>query len=199
MGDLLQNDSRQSGVSLTEMLVVIVIIACIAGFALMKRSPADVRLKRQNVAQELKATLERARFDSVKRRAASNAAAKVTITPTTFTLRTYTTDVNGNNTPHDKTTTVPNGIAIAIRNGTLTSTEVPFNMRGETPQTPAPQFYICNVDCSSPTDSTANFLIVTPTGTVNLLSGSAQLPVFGVPGIQPIPVASAVNPDTVLP
>ena len=199
MGDSLQNGSRQSGVTLVESLVVIVIIATLAGFALMKRTPVDVYLKRQNVAQELKATLERARFDSVKRRAVSGSMASVTITPTSYTLRTYTSDVNGNNTPHDKTTTVPTGIVIALNGGTLTSSEVTFNMRGETPQSPAPQFYICNVDCSVPTNSTANFLIVTPTGTVNLLGGGASPPTFGVPAIQPIPVASAVNPDTVLP
>jgi prepilin-type N-terminal cleavage/methylation domain-containing protein len=198
MGDLIQKGSRQSGVSLPEMLVVILIIAVIAGFALIKRSPADVQLKRQNVAQQLKSTLERARFDSVKRRADSSAMASVTITPTSFTLRTYTTSAN-TNTAHDQTTLVPSGIVIALRNGTLTSTQVTFNMRGETPTSPEPQFYICNVDCSSPTDATANFLLVTPTGTVNLLRGSATVPTFGSPAVAPVPVASAINPDTVLP
>jgi|KBSSwiStaDraftv2_1062776.scaffolds.fasta_scaffold59422_4 prepilin-type N-terminal cleavage/methylation domain-containing protein len=198
MGDSLQKDSRQSGVTLPEMLVVIIIIAVLAGFALIKRSPADVQLKRQNVAQQLKATLERARFDSVKRRADSNAMASVTITPTNFTLRTYTSSAN-TNTPHDQTTTLPDGIVIALSSGTLSSTEVTFNMRGETPASPAPHFYVCNVDCSSPSDATANFLLVTPTGTVNLLRGSATVPTFGAPAVVPVPAATMVNPDTVLP
>ena len=64
------NSKSQAGVTIVELLVVCVIIAIIAGFALMQRGGANEQFQRQNVARELKFALERARFDSVKRRAA---------------------------------------------------------------------------------------------------------------------------------
>jgi prepilin-type N-terminal cleavage/methylation domain-containing protein len=201
MAHTFHSSSHQSGFSLTELLVVIVVIATIAGFALMRRGSANEQLTRQNVAQQLKSAFERARFDSVKRRAISGAdEAKVTVTPTSYTLRTYNNDVNGVAVASDAVTTLPAGIVIGrYPSGTpLTSMEVVFNMRGETPASPAPQFYICNVSCASPSGTNANLLIVTPTGTVNLLPGSATLPTFGAPAVTPVPAGSGVNPDTVV-
>lgn len=203
MASSLQSNSHQAGVTLTELLVVILVIATIVGFALMRRGSANEIFTRQNVAQQLKTVLERARFDSVKRRAdnigGNDYRAKVTITPTTYTLRTYNNDVNSMPVASDVVTTLPAGIVIGLYDGTaLTSQEVAFDMRGETSASPPPQFYVCNVSCSSPTNTTANILIVTPTGTVNLLPGGSTLPTFGVPAVNPVPVGSAVNPDAVL-
>ncbi len=200
MDSSLRSDSHQSGVTLTELLVVVVVIVVIGAFALMQRGAANEQLVRQNAAQQLKSAFERARFDSVKRRAVgSSAVAKVTVTPTSFTLRTYNDDVNGNPIAAETTTNLPTGIVIGLYDGTtLTSQEVVFNMRGETPTSPAPQFNVCNVDCTSPNNSNANVLIITPTGTVNLLSGSSQLPTFGAPAVNSVPTNSGVNPDAVL-
>jgi prepilin-type N-terminal cleavage/methylation domain-containing protein len=201
MAHTFHSSSHQSGFSLTELLVVIVVIATIVGFALMRRGSANEQLARQNVAQQLKSAFERARFDSVKRRAIGGTdEAKVTVTPTSYTLRTYNNDVNGVAVASDAVTTLPAGIVIGrYPSGTpLTSMEVVFNMRGETPASPAPQFYICNVSCTSPGGTNANLLIVTPTGTVNLLPGNAILPTFGAPAVTPVPAASGVNPDTVV-
>jgi prepilin-type N-terminal cleavage/methylation domain-containing protein len=202
MADSLQTNSHQAGVTLTELLVVVLVIATIAGFALMRSGAANEVLTRQNVAQQLKSALERARFDSVKRRADNidnDYRAKVTVTPTSYTLRTFNNDVNSMPIASDAVTTLPAGIVIGLYDGTtLTSQEVAFDMRGETPASPPPQFYVCNLNCTSPTNTTANILIVTPTGTVNLLPGGSTLPTFGVPAVDPVPVGSAVNPDAVL-
>src|SRR5262249_5964927 len=111
------------GVTVTELLVVIVVITIIAGFALMQRGPANVQLMRQNVAQELKSEFERARFDSVKRRAADCVPqARVTLTPTSYTLRTYTMTDPCTAVANDQVTTLPSGIVIGMYDGTsLTS------------------------------------------------------------------------------
>jgi prepilin-type N-terminal cleavage/methylation domain-containing protein len=201
MDDRFQSNSHQSGITLMELLVVIVVISVLAGFALMQRGAANQQLTRQNVAQQLKSAFERARFDSVKRRAVgSSEEAKVTITPTSYTLRIYNDDVNGLPVGVDSVTTLPAGIVIGLHDGSaLTSQEVTFNMRGETPSSPLPEFYVCNVDCTSPNNSKANLVIVTFTGTVNLLSGDADLPTFGLPTITNVNSSTGINPDTVIP
>jgi len=200
MDNSLRSSSHQSGITLTELLVVIVVISVLAGFALMQRGAANEQLNRQNVAQQLKSAFERARFDSVKRRAVgSSEEAKVTVTPTSYTLRTYRNDVNGLPVGADFVTTLPAGIVIGLYDDSeLTSQEVTFNMRGETPASPLPQFRICNLSCSSPTRANSNILIVTPTGTVNLLPGDSSLPTFGVPTVTNVNSNTGINPDVVL-
>ena len=197
-----KSNSHQSGVTVTELLVVIVIIAVIAGFALMQRGAANEQLTRQNAAQQLKTAFERARFDSVKRRAvASGELARVTVTPTSFTLRTYSNDVNGVSVALDQATTLPPGIVIAHFSNlvTLTSQDVTFDMRGETPASPLPQFLVCNFSCGSADNTNSNIVIVTATGTVNLLAGGSTLPTFGVPTVTNVNTSTGINPNAVLP
>ena len=191
----------QRGLSVVELLIVIIIIAIVCAFALMQRGSANEQFQRKNIARELKIAFERARFDSVKRRAVGGAPqAYVTVTPASFTLRTYNTDVNGTSVANDLVTSVPSGVVIAHYDGSaLVSHEVDFNMRGETPTSPAPQFYICNISCSSPTNSTANIVLVTPTGTVNLLTGGASIPTFTSPTVSNVSGATGINPIVVAP
>ena len=206
MSDSFQPDSRgQLGVTVMELLVVIVVIGVLCAFALMQSGGSNNQLKRQNVAQAFKVAFERARFDSVKRRASETGSstlreATVTVTPTSFTLRTYTNQANGTATANDQTATLPSGVVIGRYDGaTLTSVVVTFDMRGEIGSASDAQFYICNVTCTgTKTNTNANLLIVTPTGTVNLLPGSSTLPTFGVPSMSPIPTSANINPDTVL-
>jgi prepilin-type N-terminal cleavage/methylation domain-containing protein len=193
-------DRDQHGATMMELLVVLAVIAVIAGFALMQRGSANVQLKRQNVAQELKTAFERARFDSVKRRADSGYLATVTVTPNSYTLRTYRNDANGTPTASDQVSTLPSGIVIGRYDGTsLTTMAVSFDKRGETPASPAPQFYVCNASCSSPNNTNANIVLVTPTGTVNLLPGGTSLPAFGVPAMTNVSTSTGINPDAVVP
>ena len=197
-----ESNSHQSGVTVVELLVVIVIIAVLAAFALMQRGAANEQLTRQNAAQQLKTAFERARFDSVKRRAvASGELARVTVTPTSFTLRTYSNDVNGVSVALDQATTLPPGIVIAHFSNlvTLTSQDVTFDMRGETPASPLPQFLVCNFSCGSADNTNSNIVIVTATGTVNLLAGGSTLPTFGVPTVTNVNTSTGINPNAVLP
>lgn len=196
-----KSNSHQTGVTVTELLVVIVVIGIISAFALMQRGSADAQLTRQNAAQQLKTAFERARFDSVKRRAvAADEMALVTVTPASFTLRTYSDDVNGVSVARDQVTTLPPGIVIAHFDNTvtLTSQDVTFDMRGETPLAPLPQFLVCNVSCGSADNTNSSIVIVTLTGTVNLLPGGSTLPTFGTPAVTPISNSAGINPDAVL-
>src|SRR4051794_166677 len=60
---------RQTGFTFVELMVVIAIIAVVATLAFMAFGRSREQFKRQNVARKLKVGFERARFDSVKRRA----------------------------------------------------------------------------------------------------------------------------------
>jgi prepilin-type N-terminal cleavage/methylation domain-containing protein len=59
------------GFSLIEVVIVLVIVAILATFAIMALGGSAENLERQNIAKEFKVALERARFDSVKRRPAT--------------------------------------------------------------------------------------------------------------------------------
>ena len=192
--------NEQSGITLVEMLVVIVIIAIVAAIALMQSGSANIQFQRQNAATQLKNAFERARFDSVKRRVNPGEEATVTLSPYQYTLRTYSIDASGVAAANDQTTALPNNIVMGMYGGgPLTTQIVKFNMRGEAVTSPAPQFLVCNYSCNGPSNATANIVLVTTTGTVNLLPGGSTIPTFGVPSVTNVPGSTGVNPDTVTP
>ncbi|MDQ3800369.1 MAG: prepilin-type N-terminal cleavage/methylation domain-containing protein, partial [Acidobacteriota bacterium] len=87
----------QKGFSLLELLIVVVIVGIVAVLAMTQFGKTETRFQRQNIARELKVYLERARFDSVKRRAANrNDMARVVVT--SATAFNVTTDMNLNGT-----------------------------------------------------------------------------------------------------
>ncbi|HEV8590678.1 MAG TPA: prepilin-type N-terminal cleavage/methylation domain-containing protein, partial [Pyrinomonadaceae bacterium] len=65
----IQKLSPQSGFSLIEVFIVLVMIGILTTLALMQFGSSRVDFQRQRIAREFKIYLERARFDSVKRRA----------------------------------------------------------------------------------------------------------------------------------
>ena len=207
--------SADRGLSIVELLIVIVIISIVGGIALMQTGTPNRQLKRQNVARELKVALERARFDSVKRRATSAAAvtddtrARVIITANSYTLVTDN-NRNGDLVNDDGTMESTDASTISLAgqdiviagNGIVLPVTVLFNQRGEAMMGGGgtnPIFYVCNVDCSSPTANNANLLLVTPTGTVNLLAGNASPPSFANANVTTVPVATGVSNTVALP
>jgi Tfp pilus assembly protein FimT len=191
----------QSGASVVETLVVIVIIAIVAALALMQRGSANEQFQRQNVARELKVAFERARFDSVKRRADTVATqAKVLVETDAYTL---TTDMNLNGTLESsddvrKAVSVPGqNVVIAGNGGTTLPVTVSFNQRGEPVDSSgvsiSPVFLVCNASCSSPTNANSNIVVLTPTGTVNLLAGGSTIPAFNAPPVTSVPVGTGIS------
>lgn len=201
--------NSQSGVTLVELMVVALIIMIVATFAFLNQGRANAQYQRQNASRMLKAAFERARFDSVKRRAVnSNALANVVLTGTSFTLKTDM-DLNGLTTDAGDaaTTTFPNGITMRRFDGAAFASgndTVTFNMRGEATISPAPQFVICNGTCpsnASLTSDVSDVLVVTPTGTVNLLPGGpGVIPSFNTPTITGSTSTTAgIDRDVVVP
>lgn len=201
--------NSESGATLVELMVVALIIFIIAAIAFLNPGRANEQLQRQNASRQLKAAFERARFDSVKRRAVDeDKKANVVLTATTFTLRTDVT-LNGLTTDAGDAavTTVPTGIVIARYDGAAFSSaneKVSFNMRGEVPASPAAQFLICNGTCPAVADLTsdiADVLVITPTGTVNLLPGGPNvIPTFSNPALSGTTSTTAnLNPDVTVP
>jgi len=201
--------SSEAGVTLVELMVVALIIIIVGTIAVLNAGTANARFQRQNATRQLKAALERARFDSVKRRAVNdNQKASVTLSATSFIL---TTDVTLNGLTTDSADAVITyadaGITFQRYDGAAFSAsneKVAFNMRGEVPTSPAAQFLICNGTCpavASLTPNVADILIVTPTGTVNLLPGTPDaLPTFTDPTLAGSTSATAdINPDVTVP
>jgi Tfp pilus assembly protein FimT len=60
--------NSQSGISAIELIIVIVIIGVVVVFAVAQFGSAKPVFDRQNAAREMRVGLERARFDSIKRR-----------------------------------------------------------------------------------------------------------------------------------
>jgi prepilin-type N-terminal cleavage/methylation domain-containing protein len=66
------NLKSQRGVSLVEVLIVLVVLGILTTMAVLQLRGARTNLERQRIVREFKNYLERARFDSVKRRAVTN-------------------------------------------------------------------------------------------------------------------------------
>ena len=189
---------KQTGVTLIELLVIVSIIVVISTIALMSFGSSKNQLNRQNVARELKIAFERARFDSVKRRTQSGVQANVLVEPTLFTLK---TDLNQNGTLENAENRVNSSwnpsISIRRQDGTPLSSNVTvaFNNRGETITTGGiAVFLVCNGDCSTPNSSNSNLVLVTATGTVNILSGGTTAPTFAAPSVSPVPPNYNIQP-----
>ncbi len=188
-----------AGFSLVELLVVIGIICVLSAIAVMQLTTSNQRFIRQNAARELKAAFERARFDSVKRRPTSiGAFAKVALTQSSFTL-TADTNLNGTLEAADDLLRDLSGTSVVMAGsgGTALPTTVYFNQRGEAVNSSgasiSPVFLVCGGSCSAPTSANANIVLVTPTGTVNLLPGDAAIPSFPTPNVTSVPVSSDVS------
>jgi prepilin-type N-terminal cleavage/methylation domain-containing protein len=204
--DCAKRFTGESGLTMVELLVVIVIIAIVAGIALLQRGSADIQLRRQNAAQALKEAFERARFDSVKRRAECDAEkSKVVVLQNSFELW---TDKNNNRVleSSERETTSFAGQNIVIDGISLIApVTVKFNQRGEVDArdsltiTNNPGFLVCNVTCGGTISNlNANKVFVTPTGTVNMIGGGESPPSFGGPGGSSVGTTAEINDNMVL-
>lgn len=200
--------SNQSGKSVIEMFIVLAIAGIILTFAVSQFGRSGSNLDRQNIAREFKVSLERARFDSVKRRAANPAdMARVVITsPTSFALL---TDSNQNGTIEEgaetRITTFGNRSDVRIVGSDLIfPIRIMFDQRGHArvfnsaapPVEITPQFIFCNA-CSLLTANSANSnsVNVSATGTVAMLTGGDALPTFDDPTVTNVSNTAQVNPN----
>lgn len=197
----------QNGWTLVELLVVCVVIAVVAGLALMQRGNSNEIFKRQNVAWGLKNAFERARFDSVKRRPTNTGTdlyAFVSVGNTSFTMNTdRNSDGKLENTEPIVTNFSTENITIQYLTGPSSANmpaAVIFNQRGEptslgADNSPvAPAFLVCNGTCAGGrTAANSNIVLVTAAGTVNLLAGNAAVPEFGIPAVSEVGAGDFIN------
>ncbi|NNE66161.1 MAG: type II secretion system protein [Pyrinomonadaceae bacterium] len=198
----------ESGVTLPELLMVTAIIAVVSTLALMQLGASRDQLRRQTVAQTFKQAFERARFDSVKRRVEVGNSAHLIVSATSYSL---VIDANNNGVTTDATDTILTDFSaqsITITGDSMTfPVTVTFDKRGEviakdaTDTVVNPIFLVCNGTCSFSNDSTsnANIVLVTPTGTVNLLNGGSGVPTFAPPAITNVSTGTGIRPDVTLP
>src|SRR5580765_5568202 len=92
--------NSQSGASIIELLIVLAIIAILFTLAAAQFGRSGENFERQNITREFKISLERARFDSVKRHA-NVVAQESRVTITSATDFNYATDLNQNGDLND--------------------------------------------------------------------------------------------------
>lgn len=187
----------QAGFSVVELLIATAVILILVTFAVLQFGASAANLERQNIAREFKVSLERARFDSVKRRASEcTDMARVEITsPTSFRL---ITDRNQNGTLELATETFVTDFVdsalveivadpaptfpIVLRfdeRGNVTSGACGAETAANTPT------IFCQLPCTAATVTSGNASIVyvSPTGTVSMMAGGETMPTFAAPNV----------------
>jgi|GEM_PF-2304819 len=177
--------NHQSGITVVELLIVVVIMMVIAVFALGSFERSKQSFRREGLARELKAYLDRARTDSVKRRAnTSTQMASVVLND----ARSYSVNLDLNYDgvlqANEKRT-----IPISEQQGEIVSTglnfpiSIMFDWRGRPTavdnlgNTVNPVFTFCELGCktSSSTfitnDKNSSVIAISPSGDVKLDKG----------------------------
>ena len=185
----------QGGYSLIEILIVLVVVVIIATFAVAMFGASGSNLERQNIARHFKVSLERARFDSVKRRA-SNCADRSRVEVTSSTSFRLITDLdqNGTITLSSETQTVDYGTRsnVEIVDDSFQAFTIRFDDRGRATSGPCgaetavdtPTIF-CNLPCTAATADAenSNIVFVSPTGTAAFLPGGSSIPTFADPTV----------------
>jgi len=191
----------QRGISIIEILIVLVVVAILSTVAISQLGRSKTDLQRQRIAREFKVYLERARFDSVKRRAV-NVSEMSKITLESATSFSVAIDFNGNGTLETTETrqvdfTRRSEAQIIVSDTLNYPVTIRFDQRGHITatdnSTPAkditPVFTICSSNCSA-TSPEATIISISPTGTVAVLKTA--------PGASPLPTPSITNTTPLL-
>jgi prepilin-type N-terminal cleavage/methylation domain-containing protein len=203
----MKKSHTQNGYSLIELLIVLVVLSITVTLALSTFKDSKTSFRRQNFARELKVSLERARSDSIKRRATDeNKMAYVKITsPTSFIL---SSDLNQNQTlesNEDKTSNMAGSNIKIVGSNLIFPITVRFDRRGFMTATNGaaneitPSFIVCENCLAATADSTnSNIISVSPTGTVSMFNGGQDAPVFQNPNLSIVSGGSQINSTAVV-
>ena len=192
--------NSERGVSLIEILIVLVIAAILVTAAVTSIGGAKANLSRQNIAREFKISLERARFDSVKRHA-NDDTTMATVKIINATSYSVTSDLNQNGTIDVGETQVidfstRDGVTIVLPTGITRPVTISFDQLGHASVVDynglsTDHFLFCSRDCTiaNATSSNSNVIYLSATGTVAMLGGSDSMPTISAPS-----VSSVANP-----
>lgn len=187
----------QSGISIVEILIVLTMAAILTTIAIMQLGRSKTDLQRQSIAREFKVYLERARFDSVKRRAANpNDMAKIELSDSFFTAF---IDFDGNGTLDSanekrKVDFTERSSTQILASATASSTlvypvKITFDQRGhitaKDSSSPAqdvnPVFTICSSGSCSGASPDTTVISISTTGTVAVLKSDQSLSALPTP------------------
>lgn len=195
----------EEGFSLIEILIVLAILGVIVTFAVLALGRSSEVIDRQNIAKEFKVALERARFDSVKRRPATceDMSRVEILSATSFR---YITDTNQDGTlqPDQEFRVVNFGdrsqVKIVTDPAIVFPITIRFDLRGHTSSGPCnvqteatTPTHFCETGCSVLNNSNSTSIYVSPTGTVSLLSGGEDVPIFEDPNVTQVSSNSGIN------
>ncbi|REJ79047.1 MAG: prepilin-type N-terminal cleavage/methylation domain-containing protein [Acidobacteria bacterium] len=197
------NKLSQRGFSVLEMIIVVVIISILVVFAVAQFGNASTVFETQNVARELKVNLERARFDSVKRRPDNVVDMSRVILVDTDTI-TVSIDLDQDGVlENTETRTIDfsgrNNVKI-VGAGISYPVTIVFDRRGHVTATNSigdeidPVFIVCD-NCSSFEDAvspTSYYVRLSPTGTVSMFDNGET------PSTAQDPVVSTINTNTAI-
>jgi len=202
--------ANEKGASLIELLIVTAITIVLVGFAVSQFGNAEASFDTQGIAREFKVNLERARFDSVKRRPGlpANFARVLINSPTSFTVA-LDLDKDGSIETSDmRVVDITNtGNINFLTDGISLPIMISFDRRGRVAATDSlgnpvnPSFTVCN-NCTSTTASRENAYIVSisPTGTVRMYQFGETPDTFANPTVGNISTTADIDPMvTVLP
>ena len=197
--------NTQSGFSLIELLIVMAVLGVIVTFAILTLGNSKEIIQRQTIAKEFKVTLERSRFDSVKRRPANcSEMARVEITSATSFRYITDLDQDGTLNPATESRVVDFGnrsnVQIVENPAPTYPIIIRFNQHGETSSgacgsevTAHTPTVFCQSPCTTVSETNASTVYVSPTGTVALLKGGESLPTFTAPTESDVPSDSLIN------
>lgn len=200
----LYGSGRQGGFSVTEVLVVIVIISVIVVFAVAQFGGSRASFQTENVARELKVKLERARFDSVKRRpTAVTEMSRVVIT--SETSYSVTIDLNQNNRLETSETVITDFSgrtnARILRGGMSFPVTILFDRRGHITARDSsgadvtPVFTICNGCTGDDEDEADTFIVaLSATGTVAMYRAGDAPGSVSDPTVTDVGTGSDIDP-----
>lgn len=197
------SENKQKGISLLELLIVLVVVGVLVALAIPNFNRANTQFQRQNIARQLKIDFERARFDSVKRNAETfNEMAKLIINnPTSFSS---VLDLNNNGTIETSEihlTNISAAGAKIVGGNLIFPITVTFDRRGQaraingSNAAITPTFVICGQDCTFATanQTNSNTLSISPSGTVALVEAGQVFFDRAVPNVTSVSTGSKIN------
>ncbi len=196
----------QQGASMVEMLTVLVISTVIVTFAVAQYSGAKTNLQRQNIARDFKTSLERARFDSVKRHATEDTSMAL-VTVMNETSYSVSTDLNQNGRIDNAESQTVNfsgssAVRLLLPPGSEAPVSISFDHRGHATiedynGASVDYFLFCGSGCTASNASSANSTVVyiSPTGTVSAVGASEPVPSIAEPALSNVPSNFGINSD----
>jgi Tfp pilus assembly protein FimT len=197
-------NSPEKGISLVDLVIVLTVVGILVTLAIPQFNKTYTQFTRQNVAQELKVFLDRARFDSVKRHAKGlDQMASVTINSATgFTL---SSDLNSDGSVQanevrqisfdgkSNTKIVGTNLVFPI--------VIRFNHRGQVTAVDGnnsqitPDFIICEQNCTPQTanNENANTLTISKAGNVSIYDGSKTAATLSNPDVSNVTTTTKIK------